>query len=283
MSFGKHIESTHLKVGIYEYIDVVAKHIQIVKTTRGKISQLDKIEHTSSPGVYILNGINETGQIVVYVGKSGDVLDRVKTHKSDKKKNFFTEVFLITTKDNSFSDAHISYLENFLYDRLSLASNIVINNSTAPARSNVSSRDKDIYSKYGDSIVSIIHSASTGNIFSTRHGKPENAIFELKSDTCDLIGTYDNGIFIIHQGSKFPNNIDPKAPLYVKNIRAELLENGTFVEFEDSLVLTKDWHHDEINRTINILLGKSVTKATKFWRNEDGLTLLQYVNDTEQP
>jgi hypothetical protein len=279
MVFGKNIQSSHIREGIYKYFDVYLKYIQVVKVTRDKISHLDKIEHTNNAGVYILSGINEFGQIVVYVGKGGDVLDRIKAHKVDKKKSFFSEVFLITTTDKSFGDSHISYLENFLYNRLRLSSNIITNNKVVPTKSNLPAYEEEQYKNFGDSIVSIVTQASSGNILITRYGKPEDRVFKFKNETCDLIGTHDEGRFIIHKDSKVSKYVSDDAPMYVKNTRSELISNGTFIEFEDSLILSKDWYHDEIKRTINILLGKSSSNSLKSWKNESGLTLKEYIDN----
>lgn len=70
-------------------------------------------------GVYFLIGKDEdTGRDLVYIGQAGTrkngegILFRILEHARNEKKNYFNEVIIVVTSDDSYGPTEISYLEN---------------------------------------------------------------------------------------------------------------------------------------------------------------------------
>lgn len=279
MFFGKKIKSALVKDGVYKYNDVYLKYIQVVRTYRECLAELSDVPNVNNTGVYILLGVNDLGQTIVYVGKATDVLTRVNQHRDDKDKDFFTEVFIVTTNDNSFGDSHVSYIENMIYNRFRISPNIKVSNDLIPSKGNVSEDEAEDCENFGDTIINIISQASSGRFLVTQFGKSEHSKFFLKGvKSCELIATYTEGKLIVHKDSKVSRTLSNNAAAYVKRGREELIEQGVFIEYKDSYIMGQDQTFDNIAAATNILTGTSVSKAIELWKNYSGKTLKEYID-----
>lgn len=280
MFFGKKIKSSLIKDGVYKYNDVYLKYIQVIRTYRECLSALQDVPHIDNTGIYILLGINDLGQTIVYVGKATDVHARVNQHKDDTDKDFFTEVFMVTTNDNSFGDSHVSYLENMIYNRFRISPNIRVQNDVIPPKGNLSEDEAEDCENFGDAIINIIAQAASGRFLVTQFGKSEHSKFFLRGvKGCELIATFTEGKLIVHKDSKVSRTTSNGAPAYVKRGREELLEKGVFITYKDILILGEDWTFESISNGTNILTGTSVTRSNELWKNYNGVTLKEYIDN----
>ena len=98
----------------------------------------DREEHKSS-GVYVLLGISDdTEEPIAYIGQAGErkndggIYDRIMTHKRDPLKDYWSEVVVFTTNDNSFGSSEISYLENMFCNLARNAKRYTVKNRNTP-------------------------------------------------------------------------------------------------------------------------------------------------------
>jgi hypothetical protein len=77
-------------------------------------------EEVSQTGAYVLLGPDPEGRRLqrVYVGEGENIRVRLDAHQ--KEKDFWTQGYVLTTKDDSLNKAHVRYLEARL---LELAAN----------------------------------------------------------------------------------------------------------------------------------------------------------------
>ena len=97
-------------------------------------SALIKRKESSRTGVYLLMGPEPENAALtrVYVGESDSVRSRLKVHDDDDKKQFFTRVCLIVSKDNNLTKAHGRYLEARIIAMIREAARVVPDNGTNP-------------------------------------------------------------------------------------------------------------------------------------------------------
>lgn len=105
---------------------------------RTALAECKDFEAFQQSGVYFLfDGQN------VYVGqaekrKSGKgIHQRIVDHESDKYKDVWDEVVMITTKDNSLGLTDISYLENRFYNMALSAGRYIVQNGQEPTKGTV--------------------------------------------------------------------------------------------------------------------------------------------------
>ena len=84
----------------------------VLKGKRPELGAIRKRTEASRTGVYILFGTGEDDGRVAYIGESDDVGKRLLDH--EKKKDFWDEVVIITSKDANLTSAHVRYLESRL-------------------------------------------------------------------------------------------------------------------------------------------------------------------------
>lgn len=90
-------------------------------------------------GVYILFGESEeTGRGIGYIGQAGvrkngeGILSRLMEHKKNPDKDYWNEVVVFTTSNNSFGPTEISYLENRLCNMAVNAGRFLVKNGNDP-------------------------------------------------------------------------------------------------------------------------------------------------------
>ena len=91
----------------------------------------------SKPGVYVLSGYDEDSQMpCVYIGESGDIAGRIRSHLHDHnkggKKQFWDQTFLITSSDAFFTKAHALYVESELIGTVKEAGRIRLTSQIQP-------------------------------------------------------------------------------------------------------------------------------------------------------
>ena len=89
---------------------------------------------SSRTGVYLLMGPEpeDAARMRVYVGEGDSVRNRLKSHDDDDKKQFFTRVCLIVSKDENLTKAHGRYLEARIIAMIREAARVVLDNGTKP-------------------------------------------------------------------------------------------------------------------------------------------------------
>lgn len=83
-------------------------------------------------GVYVLQGPESAGPrpTRLYVGEGDEIKTRLDAHYA--KKDFWTNAYLLTTKDDSLNKAHVRYLEAKLLEIANEAGDSVLDNGTSP-------------------------------------------------------------------------------------------------------------------------------------------------------
>ena len=91
-----------------------------------------KRQEARGTGVYFLVGDDPqvAGQQLVYIGKSTNIGDRIRSH--DNNKDFWDRLCIVTSKDQNLTEAHVGFLESRLIARATQAGRASVENSTAP-------------------------------------------------------------------------------------------------------------------------------------------------------
>lgn len=114
------------------------------KIPRTELEKCKGRDDLSQSGVYFLFGTSDqTGESVVYIGQAGvrkngeGILYRLQEHKRNPDKDYWTEVVVFTTSNNSFGPTEISYLENRFTNLALAAKRYEIKNGNDPTPGNI--------------------------------------------------------------------------------------------------------------------------------------------------
>lgn len=99
---------------------------------RSRLPDVLKRQEARGTGVYFLVGDDPDvpGQQRVYIGKSTNIGERIRSH--DSNKDFWDRLCIVTSKDQNLTEAHVGFLESRLIARAREAGRASIDNSTAP-------------------------------------------------------------------------------------------------------------------------------------------------------
>lgn len=116
----------------------------IYKIPRIQLADLKLRDEMKQSGIYFLFGRDEEKQKdITYIGqattrKNGEgVLLRVQEHTRDGHADYFNDVIILTTQNNSFGPTEISYLENKFTQLAKESGRFIVKNSNDPNPGNV--------------------------------------------------------------------------------------------------------------------------------------------------
>ncbi len=106
----------------------------ILSAPRTRLPDLVKRSEAGRTGIYVLTGPDETSpnKIRVYIGESDNVAKRLAQHNSDERKTFWDKAYIVTSKDQNLTKAHVRYIESKLINIAQTAQRSIIENNTAP-------------------------------------------------------------------------------------------------------------------------------------------------------
>ena len=92
------------------YAELVNWTGQAIACPRNRLGELSAWAEAAKPGVYfLLEARLGDSKPLAYIGESEDVADRLASH--DRKKEFWNEVVIFTSKDENLTKAHVKFLE----------------------------------------------------------------------------------------------------------------------------------------------------------------------------
>jgi hypothetical protein len=108
----------------------------VLTSPRSKLSELVQRPECGRTGIYFLIGPDPEGGLrpLVYIGESDDVGTRLKQHNRPEEKggkDFWERVFLVTSKDQNLTKAHVKYLESLLIQNAGATGRCKLINGTA--------------------------------------------------------------------------------------------------------------------------------------------------------
>ena len=108
---------------------------KVVVAPRTQLAELKRRVESGKTGVYFLVGPDPEDSFKerVYIGEGDSVIDRLIAHDKDERKDFFTRVAFVISKDENLTKAHGRYLESCLIELANKAERAVVTNGTAPA------------------------------------------------------------------------------------------------------------------------------------------------------
>ena len=130
---------------------------QALACPRSRFSELANWDESKRPGIYFLleKSTNDYNNIA-YIGESEDVFKRLADH--DRKKEFWNEVIIFTSKDENLTKGHIKYLEARLVEISKNAERYQLENSNNPTKSNLPRADSAAMEEFIDNIRIVLGS-----------------------------------------------------------------------------------------------------------------------------
>ena len=259
----------------------------IYKIPRIQLGDLKSRDEMKQSGIYFLFGRDEDKQKdVTYIGqattrKNGEgVLLRIQEHTRDTHADYFNDVIILTTQNNSFGPTEISYLENKFTQLAKEAGRYIVKNSNDPNPGNVTEEKESELDEIVENTLMIIgtlgyrvfvpmtkkasqdltdnHSAY---LYLKRKTKKSNKVIEA---TCER--TTEG--FVVLEGSQVEIKDSPYLPASLKEMRQNLIASRVI---QDGVLREKQLFSSP-SYAAAFLLGMQTNGRTD-WKDQDGRTL----------
>lgn len=259
----------------------------IYKIPRIQLGDLKSRDEMKQSGIYFLFGRDEDKQKdVTYIGqattrKNGEgVLLRIQEHTRDTHADYFNDVIILTTQNNSFGPTEISYLENKFTQLAKEAGRYIVKNGNDPNPGNVTEEKESELDEIVENTLMIIgtlgyrvfvpmtkkasqdltdnHSAY---LYLKRKTKKSNKVIEA---TCER--TTEG--FVVLEGSQVEIKDSPYLPASLKEMRQNLIASRVI---QDGVLKEKQLFSSP-SYAAAFLLGMQTNGRTD-WKNQDGRTL----------
>ena len=259
----------------------------IYKIPRIQLGDLKSRDEMKQSGIYFLFGRDEDKQKdVTYIGqattrKNGEgVLLRIQEHTRDTHADYFNDVIILTTQNNSFGPTEISYLENKFTQLAKEAGRYIVKNSNDPNPGNVTEEKESELDEIVENTLMIIGTLGyrvfvpmtkevsqdlTDNhstyLYLKRKTKKSNKVIEA---TCER--TTEG--FVVLEGSQVEIKDSPYLPASLKEMRQNLIASRVI---QDGVLKEKQLFSSP-SYAATFLLGMQTNGRTD-WKDQDGRTL----------
>lgn len=259
----------------------------IYKIPRIQLGDLKSRDEMKQSGIYFLFGRDEDKQKdVIYIGqattrKNGEgVLLRIQEHTRDIHADYFNDVIILTTQNNSFGPTEISYLENKFTQLAKEAGRYIVKNGNDPNPGNVTEEKESELDEIVENTLMIIGTLGyrvfvpmikevsqdlTDNhstyLYLKRKTKKSNRVIEA---TCER--TTEG--FVVLEGSQVEIKDSPYLPASLKEMRQNLIASRVI---QDGVLKEKQLFSSP-SYAAAFLLGMQTNGRTD-WKDQDGRTL----------
>jgi hypothetical protein len=252
---------------------------QALACPRSRFNELGDWSESKRPGVYFLFESSNSEQNVAYIGESEDVYKRLTEH--DKKKDFWNELIIFTSKDENLTKSHIKYLEASLVELTKLADRYKLENSNTPTKSSLPRADAAAMEEFIDNIR--ITLGSLGHkilepITSNTKPDPEQKdslsdyTFHFSPNNLTAYGKVTDEGFLLLKNSHIAKNSTSSMPGKSLQIKEQLLADNLLVEDKDFYTLTKDKLISSSSYAASLVSGNS-RSGPQSWKTNEGETL----------
>lgn len=278
------------------HAEIVNRTGQTVACPRSRLDELKQWPETAKPGVYFLFEARlGDSKPLAYIGESENVADRLLTH--DRKKDFWNDVVIFTSKDENLTKSHIKYLESRLEGLSKAADRYDLENGNTPTLSNLPRAEREAMDELLEDIRLVLGTLgypileplikakpvpSSGS--STAISPPALSSGELSFSVHKLIahGAQTDEGFVLKKGSTASKtNTDSLGGKIVK-MKEQMLADGRIIDKGDYLLLAEDVLMSSSSYAAALIAGTS-RSGPQSWFSADGKSLKEIEDDVLEP
>jgi len=269
------------------YAELVNWTGQAIACPRNRLNELKKWTEASKPGIYFLfEGRFGDSKPIAYIGESENVSKRLTEH--DRKKDFWSEVVIFTSKDENLTKAHVKYLESSLVNLAKNADRYQLENGNTPPESSLPRADKDAMKEFIENSRMVLGTLgyvilepilqTTVNIINTDHSSDnENKVNPLSHllfsvNNISAYGAVTDEGFVLKKDSKLSKINTDSIPGKLLKIKHQLLSEGILRDDGDCLIAAEDILLGSASYAAAIVAGTS-RSGPQSWKTASGKTM----------
>lgn len=259
----------------------------IYKIPRIQLADLKLRDEMKQSGIYFLFGRDEEKQKdITYIGqattrKNGEgVLLRVQEHTRDSHADYFNDVIILTTQNNSFGPTEISYLENKFTQLAKESGRFIVKNSNDPNPGNVTEEKESELDEIVENTLMIVGTLGyrvfvpmtkksekdlpddqSSYLYLKRKSKKSNKVIEARCERTS------EG-FVVLEGSQIELIDSNVIPSSLQKLRKELIDTNVI---KDGILQEKQLFSSP-SYAAAFVIGMN-TNGRMDWKDKNGKTL----------
>ena len=235
----------------------------VLTTSRNRIVEFLKRKELSRPSLYFLVG-NDDGSDshkVVYIGESEEVRKRVNSHR---KKDYWNQCIVVTSKKDGFTKDHVRWLESQFCKEFEKFAHVTLENDVIPSGPSLPDRTTDFledFKDYADLVLGTLE-LYLGDA-TKEHREEENAVvFRMKTrDGVDAKMEIEGDAYKVLTGSIIGQDRERYKEgryAYIYSKRKSLLEKDLLERLEDGkFKLKTDVYYASPSGASSFCMGKT--------------------------
>lgn len=276
------------------YAELVNWTGHAIACPRNRLNELKNWPESSKPGIYFLfEGRFGSSKPTAYIGESENVAQRLTNH--DRKKDFWSEAVIFTSKDENLTKAHIKYLESALVCLSKNADRYELENGNTPSESSLPRADRDAMKEFIENVRMVLGTlgysilepilkskgSSEGIVESSDLNESENVLRNLFFTVNNLSaqGAVTDEGFVLKKGSQLSKSNSESMPGKLSTTKEKLLVDGVLKDEGAYLVASEDILFNSSSYAAAIVAGTS-RSGPQSWKTTTGKTIKK-VEDEE--
>lgn len=260
--------------------EITTKTVRVFDVPRGDLSSLPAEIRINVPGIYFLVGTEEDTPRV-YVGESDNVKNRLVQHLAGK--DFWDRALIAVSLTDSWTKAHVQFLEHAAIDAATKSRQYKIENSQSGRLANVPTPLRADCEEYFETIEVLISTLGYPVLDVPRAAldAPATKAYFLTRNGSDARGVYENGAITVLAGSSFTLSEakNPYGETILKRQR-RLIEEGVLSEDEKQFLVSHTFQSP--SGAADVVLGKS-SNGWVDWRDANGNMLTERRQEASIP
>jgi hypothetical protein len=248
-----------------------------IAASRNEMPELLLRSEINQAGVYILIGENsENGEPIAYVGESENLRERIKTH--DSKKDFWEQIIIFTSVDDTLTKAHILFLEKLIIEEAIRVGRIKLENSN-DRKAKLPEIDNHAMVAFMNKLKQLLPILGSDLLtpivpIVPRDKKAGDNILYFNNKEHIAKGNRTNNGFVVYSGSEavVEMQLSGRKMLSLVSNRDRFKKEGVLVLKNNKLVFTKDVEFTSPSAAASIICGGSANGLTA-WRDSEGKAL----------
>jgi len=254
--------------------EITTRIVQAVQVPRARLDRIMKRDELDHIGMYFLFGESEEqAKPVAYIGQSEDLRGRLKQHHSAK--DFWTTAVLLVSKTDSFTLAHIRYLEWHSINEATQAGRYTLDNGNVPSKPFITEpMEADVLDAFetGSNLLSTLGFPLFDPVGGKKVADAEETTFYCSGPDAKASGRLVEDGFVVLKGATARSESVPSAHKYMVTRRQAMITSGVLIADGSSLRFTEDYLFESPSGAAMLVLGRTAN-GWKEWKSADGRTL----------